>query len=373
MMDILSPSFTSGHKYTGKSNVTTATTPAEGIAPPSPRLSMDETTLTMLMEDKLQHQEINTTSVGKPEEHEQVDKPAEQKKQVDEPEEQVMPKPIIDTSIIIKNFPYQSPTDVVFANDPSAYLINQTKSLIYWEYPLNSAGVLFLTLGSIWLTRSYSLLYLASGLFTVVTFFNWMYVNLHFHSHRILSGKPADMIQHPHGDRLCTQKRRTWFTEDQVDHACQVMMDMVEGVVKQAIDLILIKDNKRSGCAVLISFMVWTLATLFSVKTMVMLFTVVAFVAPRLYLEHEELVDRWCQRQTIKARRWAQQHQAQIQTWLRQYHILGQHLVKVLTVVYQHVHRLALLARDKQQQWVKNRQQNAKKQKTSQEEPVETN
>jgi hypothetical protein len=32
MMDILSPSFTNGHKYMGKSNVTTATTPAEGIA-----------------------------------------------------------------------------------------------------------------------------------------------------------------------------------------------------------------------------------------------------------------------------------------------------------------------------------------------------
>ncbi|SAM01926.1 hypothetical protein [Absidia glauca] len=347
MMDILSPSFTNGHKYMGKSNVTTATTPAEGIAlfafaAPSPRLSMDEATLALLMEDRLLQ------------ETKQVEK--------HEDEEQVVPakKPVIDTSreepIRTKNFPYQSPTAVEFTHDPSAYLINQTKSLIYWEYPLQSASVLCLTLGSTWLTRYYSLLYLVSGAFTVITFFNWMYVNVHYHSYRILSGKSADAIQHPHGERLHIQKRRAWFTEAQVDHACHVVMDVVEGLVKQVVDLVLIEDSGRSGIAVLVSFLVWTLASWLSMKTLVMIFTLVLFVVPRLYLEHQESVDMWCQVQNQKAQGWLKQHQAQCQVWLRQYHILGQHLVNGLLVVYQSLHRVGLLAFEKQQQWAKQRQ-----------------
>lgn len=71
---------------------------------PSPRLSMDEATLALLMEDR-PHQE--TKSMDK---HE------------DENEEQAAPvkKPVIDTSreelIHSKNFPYQSPTAVEFTH-----------------------------------------------------------------------------------------------------------------------------------------------------------------------------------------------------------------------------------------------------------------
>lgn len=91
-------------------------------------------------------------------------------------------------------------------------------------------------------------------------------------------------------------------------------------------------------------------------KTLVMVFTLVMFVVPRLYLEHQGSVDAWCQAQNQKTQGWLKQHQAQCQAWLRQYHILGQHLVNGLLVVYQSLHRAGLLAYDKQQQWAKQRQ-----------------
>ncbi|ORZ17290.1 Reticulon-domain-containing protein [Absidia repens] len=365
MIDILSPSFTNGHKYMGKSNVTTATTPAEGIAPPSPRLSMDENTLAMLMEDKQLQENKRTSAVLDQSMVEEEPEELLQTIQAND-DQSTSKKPIIDTSMNMvsdahyinhnKNFPYQSPTAVEFAHDPSTYLVNKTKSLVYWEYPSHSAGLLCFILGGTWMTRYYSVLYLLSGLFTVVTSINWMYVNVNFHSHRILSGKRAETILHPHGGRLLAQKRRTWFTEAQVDHACEVTMNLMEGILKQVIDLVLIEDSVRSIYAVGISFMVWTLASLLSMKTMVMVMTVISFVVPRLYLEHQEKVDAWVLERKQKAHLWAQRHHAQCQTWLRQYHIAGQYLMAGLTVCYQSLSQLTLFLYEKQQQWIKQRQ-----------------
>lgn len=85
-----------------------------------------------------------------------------------------------------------------FFLDPSFYLTTTVQSLIYWEYPFKSALVLSLILGSTWLTQYYSLLYMASSLFTIVTLINFVYVNMDYHSQRILTGKPTHTIRHPH-------------------------------------------------------------------------------------------------------------------------------------------------------------------------------
>ncbi|KAI8086241.1 Reticulon-domain-containing protein [Halteromyces radiatus] len=338
MMDILSPSFSNGHKYMGKANVTTATTPAEGIAPPSPRLSMDENTLTMMMEEKLQEDKKIKATLQEP-----------------------MTKPMIDTSMMVtspsstkisKNFPYQSPT-VYFAHDPAGYLNIKTYSLIYWENPAQSAGVLCFILGGTWMTRYYSLLYLSSALFTIVASLNWIYVNIHYHSYRVLSGKPADTILHPHSDRFVIEKKRTWFTEDQVEHACNVVMNLFEGLLSQLVDLVLIEDSYRSGRAVMISFLVWTLASMFSIKSMVMIVTLISFIVPRLYLEHQEKVDRWIQVQQEKGQIWLQQHQTQCQTWLEQYHIVGQRILSTSVVCYHRLVQFGFFIYQKQQQWAK--------------------
>ncbi|KAI8065683.1 Reticulon-domain-containing protein, partial [Gongronella butleri] len=196
--------------------------------------------------------------------------------------------------------------------DPSGYLVTKLQSLMYWEHPAQSFGVLFGLLCSVYLSQSYSLLYLASAAFTLITAFNWVYVNLHYHSHRVLSGKPAEVIVHPHSDALSMRDaRRTWFTEEQVNHSCQVALNVLEGVVEQVMELVLIEDSWRSGCAVAISFILWTLASLISTKSLVVLLTVLFFTVPRLYLEHQVDVDAYAMHQQNRVKSWLKEHQQQ--------------------------------------------------------------
>ncbi|ORX56326.1 hypothetical protein DM01DRAFT_1303801 [Hesseltinella vesiculosa] len=279
MMDILSPSFHNGHKFVAKSYAasTTSITTQGGIAPPSPRHSMDEAMLQKVIV-------------------------AEKK-----------PTMTIDTAVSKKtvSFPFKSPV-VSFNHDPSGYLVTKLQSLMYWEHPSQSAGMLLSILGGVYLTQFYSLLYMSSAAFTLLTAFNWVYVNLHFHSNRILSGKSANDIAHPHKVTLAGQgERRTWITEDQVNHSCHMVLNVLEGIVEKLMKLVLIEDSRQSGWAVVLSFVLWTLASLISTKSLVILMSLVFFSAPRLYLEHQVKVDRYLTQQRENLMAWLKEHQKQ--------------------------------------------------------------
>ncbi|CAO3625946.1 unnamed protein product [Cunninghamella blakesleeana] len=262
MMDILSPSLHHGYNnkfMSSKASSTTATS-IENIAPPSPRSSIDDEHSDKEMEEDDHQMELLS----------------------------------INTSITSKHqvtFPYQSPTSLSFTEDPSFYLTITIQSLVYWEYPFKSALVLGLILGSTWLTQYYSLLYMASSLFTIVTLINFVYVNMDYHSQRILTGKPIHTIYHPHSQKLNTNNRRSWLNEEQVNHGCEVMIQLLEVVLKEIIDILLIQDNQKSFYAILVSFTVWMIANHLTIKSMILLTTLASFTLPRIYLEHQEAID----------------------------------------------------------------------------------
>ncbi|KAI9301139.1 Reticulon-domain-containing protein [Cunninghamella echinulata] len=265
MMDILTPSLHSGYnKFKPNKASSTTATSIENIAPPSPRDSVDDERSVKEEEDDVDDMIINTTMKH------------------------------------TVTFPYQSPSFISFSEDPSFYLTINIQSLIYWEYPLKSALVLSMILGSTWLTQYYSLLYMVSSLFTIVTFINFIYVNMDYHSQRILTGKPTHTIHHPPSQKLNTSSRRTWLNEEQVNHGCQVMIQLLEGVLEEIIDIVLIQDNVKSGYAIFISFGVWLVANACSMKTMIFLGTLISFSFPRIYLEHHEAIDLFILQQKEK-------------------------------------------------------------------------
>lgn len=64
----------------------------------------------------------------------------------------------------------------------------------------------------------------------------------------------------------------------------------------------MIEDNWRSAISLVVSYLVWTLGKYISTKYLVGFFVVSAFTLPRLYLQHQDVVDAHVATQTKNAR-----------------------------------------------------------------------
>ncbi|KAG0165805.1 hypothetical protein DFQ28_003303 [Apophysomyces sp. BC1034] len=183
---------------------------------------------------------------------------------------------------------YESP-NIKFEDDPTRYVRTRTESLIYWEHPKKSAIVFLSLLGSLILTQYYSVLQLGAGLFTIVTGLNLIYVNTHKQGQKYISGKTNETVIHPHSVRL--QQKATFVSRDRIVHAAQLTLDVLETITLQITKLVLIEDNKGSAIALGLSYIVWTVAKYVSTKTLVGFFIITAFTMPRVYLQHQNVID----------------------------------------------------------------------------------
>ncbi|ORE10057.1 hypothetical protein BCV72DRAFT_269300 [Rhizopus microsporus var. microsporus] len=215
------------------------------------------------------------------------------------------PTPTAAATKSTQNHSYTSP-NIKFEDNPSGYLKAKIESLIYWEYPKKSATFLASTLGLLVLTQYYSVLQIVAGIFTLATGINWLYVNLHKQSQRIISNKSSQDIVNPHNHRLQVQK--TYIPRERVLRAAHLTTDVAEVVTQHVTRLVLIEDNFRSLVAFIVSFFVWTLAKYVSTKYLVGFFIISAFTLPRLYLQNKELVDAHVARQSQNARQLAEQY-----------------------------------------------------------------
>ncbi|ORZ12301.1 Reticulon-domain-containing protein [Absidia repens] len=200
---------------------------------------------------------------------------------------------------------YQSP-NIKFDDDPASYIKARIASLIYWEYPRRSASYLGVSLSVLVLTQYYSVLQIIAAFFTLATGANWVYVNTHKQTQRIIAGKSAEDIKNPHNDRL--QTKGALIPRDRVTHAAQLTVDVFEVIARQVTKLILIEDNTQSAVAVGVSYLLWTLAKYISTKYLVGFFLVSAFSFPRLYLQHQEVIDAHVAQHSENARVLAKQY-----------------------------------------------------------------
>lgn len=130
---------------------------------------------------------------------------------------------------------------------------------------------------------------IVAGVFTLVTGLNWVFVNTHKQGQRFIGGKSSENISNPHSARL--QTKGSYIPRDRVLRTAQLTIDVVEVITQQITKLVLIEDNWRSAISLIASYLVWTLAKFVSTKYLVGFFIISAFSAPRLYLQHKELVD----------------------------------------------------------------------------------
>lgn len=98
------------------------------------------------------------------------------------------------------------------------------------------------------------------------------------------------------------QTKGTCIPRDRVLRTAQLTIDVIEVITQQVTKLVLIEDNWRSVISLVVSYLVWTLAKFVPTKYLVGFFLVSAFTAPRLYLQHQEVVDAHIAQQSKNAR-----------------------------------------------------------------------
>lgn len=84
--------------------------------------------------------------------------------------------------------------------------------------------------------------------------------------------------------------------------SAQLSIDVIEVIAQQVTKLVLVEDNWRSAISLVVSYFVWTLAKYVSTKYLAGFFIVTAFTFPRLYLQHQDVVDAQVAKQSQNAR-----------------------------------------------------------------------
>ncbi|KAG1052997.1 hypothetical protein G6F43_004892 [Rhizopus delemar] len=200
---------------------------------------------------------------------------------------------------------------VNYEEDPSGYLKIKIESLLYWEYPMKTVFIFFVTLSLLLFTQHYSLLRIFAGLFTVITGVNWIYVNLHKQIQRVLSSSPY----HPYHDRF----NQSLFDRERVVRGTERWMDVAETVARYVAKLILIENSYRSMLSLLSSFTIWTLTKYVSTQHLLMTGLILAFSLPRIYSQHQQVID------------------AHVEEYLKRVHVL---LEKYGSIVHQEVNQV---------------------------------
>ncbi|RCI05005.1 hypothetical protein CU098_013393, partial [Rhizopus stolonifer] len=76
-------------------------------------------------------------------------------------------------------------------NDTTHRIENEVLSILQWRNPVRSGAIFAITVGSILLTRWYSLLQIGSSLLTLAIGINLVYVNLVLQSQKVLTNQDA--------------------------------------------------------------------------------------------------------------------------------------------------------------------------------------
>ncbi|KAI1311877.1 reticulon-like protein of the endoplasmic reticulum [Mortierella claussenii] len=162
------------------------------------------------------------------------------------------------------------------------------KSLVLWENPTISGGVLASSLALVLSCRWISLLNVACALFVFGIAGSFIYVNGLLVFNRI-TNKPN--APRPLGKYYSRSADYLHLDADRVHRRVDYVTDGLNVIVTELAKILLIEDNKRSLKFIGIFYAIWTLRTWFSTTTLLSLILVSLFAAPRLYLDNQALID----------------------------------------------------------------------------------
>ncbi|KAG1138590.1 hypothetical protein G6F37_010401 [Rhizopus arrhizus] len=176
-------------------------------------------------------------------------------------------------------------------NETTQRIETEILSLLHWENPMRSAVVMSSILGSLWLTRSHSLLQLGAMAMTLAIGINLVYVHLMFQSQKVLSDQ--DHGTHPYRNMIDHERA---IDRRHVRQLTDSGIDVVETLIRGLTRIVVIEDTKTSIRWGILSFLVWHLSAYFSSLSILTIVTLTAFTFPRLYISNKDVVDAHLQK-----------------------------------------------------------------------------
>ncbi|KAG0274872.1 reticulon-like protein of the endoplasmic reticulum [Linnemannia exigua] len=183
--------------------------------------------------------------------------------------------------------PDNKPSNDKQSADPYAYMTPRLKSLVLWEKPTVSGGVLAASLALVLSCRWVSLLNVACAAFVFGISASFVYVNGLLIFNRVTNktaARPLEKYYSRSAEFLHLESARLHRRVDYVTDGLNIVLTELAKVV-------LVEDNKRSLKFIGIFYAIWTLRTWFSTTTLLSLILVSLFAAPRLYLDNQTLID----------------------------------------------------------------------------------
>ncbi|KAF9180286.1 reticulon-like protein of the endoplasmic reticulum [Haplosporangium sp. Z 767] len=186
------------------------------------------------------------------------------------------------------DFIEKTKTDKLGSSDHHAYMTPRLKSLILWENPKVSGGVLASSLALVLLCRWVSLLNVACALFVLGISASFIYVNGLLVFNR-LTNKPN--APRPLERYYSRSAEFLHLEADRLHRRVDYVTDGLNIVLTELAKVVLVENNKRSLKFIGIFYAIWTLRTWFSTTTLLSMIIVSLFAAPRLYLDNQTMID----------------------------------------------------------------------------------
>ncbi|KAI7871591.1 Reticulon-domain-containing protein [Spinellus fusiger] len=164
-------------------------------------------------------------------------------------------------------------------------------AILRWENPARSGVLLVLLVGSIVVTRHYSLIQIFAGLLTVAIAVNFAYVTIVVQGRRVLLDSKSS---HPYGNVIQDQSLHVDYRS--VHLFSSLFVDLAETMIRGLSKIILIENNTASLKWLVIFYLTWTLSAYVSSMTIVLTFIISAFLIPRLYMSNKDVVNHHLQR-----------------------------------------------------------------------------
>ncbi|KAF9903806.1 reticulon-like protein of the endoplasmic reticulum [Linnemannia zychae] len=173
------------------------------------------------------------------------------------------------------------------AADPYAYMTPRLKSLVLWEKPAVSGGVLASSLALVLSCRWVSLLNVVCAAFFFGISASFVYVNGLLIFNRVTNKNAARPLE-----KYYSRSAEFLHLEaDRLHRRVDYVTDGLNIVITELAKVVLVEDNKRSLKFIGLFYAIWTLRTWFSTTTLLSLILVSLFAAPRLYLDNQTLID----------------------------------------------------------------------------------
>ncbi|GBC01360.1 hypothetical protein RclHR1_04160007 [Rhizophagus clarus] len=241
--------------------------------------SIDDSTLKRNMEDDQstneQHQQHSTTEPTKETQKELIEETSQMLEKLKEVTEVPQrDKKLIEKKKQIKNI-----------ENPFKNLTPRVTQLVYWENPIHSGALLAVSLSFLIFTAYYSLFNTFCALAVILMGANWIYVMGRKQLQSLINQKPVN----PHEHLLVNEP---WYIErDDVEKYLDTTIDTVNYVLLEVQKIVLVDDPMRTIRHVIMFYVLWTLGTWISFRTLFGIGLILSFSTPIAYEKNKELVD----------------------------------------------------------------------------------